>query len=205
MRRLLAGALVVLALVASACGGGDGSASGTTTLTGIDHAAYKLSDVSLTDTDGQPFSLAKDATKPLTLVFFGYTNCPTECPIVMSSLSSAMTRLDDADRQDVDVVFVTTDPSRDTTAVLRKYLDRYDPSFIGLTGKLATIVKLSESMHIYVGAGTKLPSGGYDLTMHDTHVSGVGPNGKATMIWNMNTSPKQFADDIHTLLQKARS
>jgi cytochrome oxidase Cu insertion factor (SCO1/SenC/PrrC family) len=46
-----------------------------------------------------------------------------------------MTRLDDADREQVDVVFVTTDPARDTEPVLRRYLDRFDPAFVGLTGR----------------------------------------------------------------------
>lgn len=203
--RLLVGVLAALTLVTGACGSSQSSAAGSGKLTAIDHAAYPIAPVSLTDTDGKPYVLAKDTTKPLTLVFFGYTHCQTECPIVMSSLSAAMARLDDGDRKDVQVVFVTTDPGRDTTAVLRRYLDRYDPSFLGLTGKLGQIVRLSKSMHIYVGSGQKLPSGGYDVSMHDTHVSGIQKPGKATMLWNMDTSPKQFADDIHTLLQKGRS
>ncbi len=80
----------------------------------------------LTDTDGQPYSLVDDDTKPLTLVFFGYTHCPDICPMVLSNLASALTRLDDDDKSNVQVVFVTTDPSRDTPEVLRHYLDRYN-------------------------------------------------------------------------------
>ncbi|MEP9380881.1 SCO family protein [Nocardioides sp. KR10-350] len=204
MRKLLAGMLTVLALAAAACGSGSGSGN-SAQFTGIEHAPYTLLKASLTDTDGKPYTLAADADKPLTLVFFGYTHCPDLCPLVMQSLSAAMQLLDDADRMDVDVVFVTTDPGRDTTDVLRKYLDRYDPSFVGLTGKLDTIVRLGESMKIFVGSGQKLPSGGYDLTTHDTHVSAVRPNGKATVLWSMDTSPRQFAGDIHTLLQKVRA
>ena len=49
----------------------------------------------------------------------------------MASLASAMTRLDDSDRDQVDVVFVTTDPARDDQQVLRDYLDRYDPASSG--------------------------------------------------------------------------
>ncbi|MEX0427519.1 SCO family protein [Nocardioides sp. DS6] len=205
MKQLLVAVLAALALTLSACGSGAGAASGSTKLTGITHAPYSVAHVSLTDTDAKPYSLASDATKPLTLVFFGYTHCPDLCPLVMQSLSAAMQTLDEGDRKDVDVVFVTTDPGRDTQNVLRRYLDHYDPAFIGLTGKLHTIVKLGESMKIYVGSGQKLPSGGYDLTTHDTHVSAVVPGGKATVLWSMDTSPRQFADDIHTLLQKGRS
>ena len=80
----------------------------------------------LTDTDGQPFSLADDTDKRLTLVFFGYTNCVDICPAVLNHLASAMTRLDDADRDEVDVVLVTSDPEHDTPESLRTYLDRFD-------------------------------------------------------------------------------
>jgi protein SCO1/2 len=168
-------------------------------MTGQEHTPYELSDTALTGTDGEPFSLATDADKPLTLVFYGYTQCPDECPLVMSSLTAALTRLDDADRKKVDVVFVTTDPARDTTKVLEKYLDRYDEDFIGLTGDLKDIVTLAESMRLYIGEADRLPSGGYDLGVHDTHVSAVS-QGQASVVWSMNTSPKQFADDIHRLL-----
>ena len=117
----------------------------------------------------------------------------------MSSLTAALTRLDDADREKVEVVFVTTDPARDSEEVLRKYLDRYDEDFIGLTGDLKDIVTLAESMRLYIGEADRLPSGGYDLGVHDTHVSAVS-QGQASVVWSMNTSPKQFADDIHRLL-----
>lgn len=194
--------LAVVALLMSACGsGGDKPAP----FSGIDHDPYVLAKTTLTDTSGKPYTLATDATKPLTLVFFGYTHCPDECPLAMNTLAAAMLRLDDADRKDVDVVFVTTDPSRDTPQVLRSFLDRYNPAFIGLTGSLDDVIRLSTSMKIPVMAGQKLPSGGRDLAAHDTHVSAVVPGGKATVLWHLGTSPKQFADDIHSLLQKAHA
>ena len=77
---------------------------------------YVVPQTTLTDTDGERYSLAADTDRPLTLVFFGYTHCPDICQVVMSSLASAMTRLDEQDRERVDVVFVTTDPARDDAA-----------------------------------------------------------------------------------------
>ena len=87
------------------------------------------------------YDLATDATKPLTLVFFGYTHCPDICQVVMANIASALTRLDDAQRAQVGMVFVTTDPARDDAATLRAYLDRFDPSLRGLTGDLPEIVR----------------------------------------------------------------
>ncbi|MDH2416655.1 SCO family protein [Nocardioides sp. CER19] len=177
------------------CGSG-----GDTKFTGITHAPYRVSATPLTDTDGSPYSLTKDTTKPLTLVFFGYTHCPDICPMVMSNVASAMTRLDDADRKKVDVVFVTTDPARDTQAVLRGYLDHYDPAFIGLTGDLKTIVDIAKPLAVYVADGSKLPSGGYDLNTHSTQVSAIGSDDTSTVLWDMDTSSAQFAADIQAIL-----
>lgn len=199
MRFLALPVLLVLIGVLTGCGAPGTGQAPASAMTGQEHTPYQLSDTALTDTDGEPFSLATDADKPLTLVFYGYTQCPDECPLVMSSLTAALTRLDDADRKKVEVVFVTTDPARDTTKVLEKYLDRYDEDFIGLTGDLKDIVTLAESMRLYIGEADRLPSGGYDLGVHDTHVSAVS-QGQASVVWSMNTSPKQFADDIHRLL-----
>jgi len=197
VRRALVAALAAGLLTLSACGGGSG---GEVPFTGITHDPYQVPATPLVDTDGSPYSLTKDTTKPLTLVFFGYTHCPDICPMVMSSLASAMTRLDKADRDKVDVVFVTTDPARDTAGALRGYLDHYDPSFIGLTGDLQTIVDVAKPLAVYVSDGTKLPSGGYDLNTHSTQVSAIGSDDTSTVLWDMDTSSAQFAADVQALL-----
>lgn len=201
MRSLALPVLLVLIGVLTGCGAPGTGQKPASAMNGQEHTPYQLSDTALTDTSGEPYSIATDADRPLTLVFYGYTQCPDECPLVMSSLTAALTRLDPAERKQVDVVFVTTDPARDTTEVLEKYLDRYDEDFIGLTGDLKDIVTLAESMRLYVGEADRLPSGGYDLGVHDTHVSAVS-QGQASVVWSMNTSPKQFADDIHHLLEE---
>jgi protein SCO1/2 len=200
LRFLALPVLLVLVAILSGCGAAGTGQAPASAMTGQEHTPYQLSDTTLTDTEGRPFTLAEDVDKPLTLVFYGYTSCPDECPLVMSSLAAALTRLDAADRDKVEVVFVTTDPARDSEKVLRKYLDRYGKDFIGLTGDLKDIVTLAESMRLYIGDADRLPSGGYDLGVHDTHVSAV-TGGEARVVWSMNTSPKQFADDIHHLLE----
>jgi protein SCO1 len=162
---------------------------------------FTVSTQALVDTDGQPYSLATSTDKRLTLVFFGYTNCPDICGTVMGNLASAMTRLDDRDREQVDVVFVTTDPERDTGPVLRRYLDRYDKSFIGLTGPVDEIAAVAKS--VAVGMGQKLPTGGYDVSAHTTQVTGIDSDDQAPIYWSRSTSSAQFAQDIHTLLGKS--
>jgi protein SCO1/2 len=162
---------------------------------------YVVPPAPLTDTAGEPYSLTRDTDKPLTLVFFGYTHCPDICQVVMSSVASALTRLDAADRERVEVAFVTTDPARDTGPVLRGYLDHFDPEFVGLTGDLDRIVDLGKPLAVAVEKGKKLPSGGYDV-VHSTHVSGIGSDDRVSIVWTQGTSAADFASDIHQLLQE---
>jgi protein SCO1 len=155
---------------------------------------YQVPETTLTDTEGKPFSLAGDTDKRLTLVFFGFTNCPDICHTVMGALASAMTRLDDADREQVDVVFVTTDPARDTEQVLRDYLDHLDPSFIGLTGEVDTIVEVGKALAI--GVDTQDPGG------HTTTTMAIDSGDESPVYWGEETSAAQYASDIHSLLEE---
>ena len=198
MRKLAALALAGLLLVAG-CSDDDPEAQFNGRV--LDKP-YDVPDIALTATDGAEFSLASDRDEPLTLVFFGYTHCPDICPMVLGSLSSGLTKLDDADRERVEVVVVTTDPARDTEQVLRDYLDGFDPAWEGLTGELATIRDLAKPLGIYVDDGRQLPSGGYDLGAHGTSVVGIDDSGHASVYWDQDTSPAEFASDIHTLLNE---
>ena len=194
MRRALAAVILPVALLLTACGGGDEELTGA-----VLTEPYVVPTTPLTDTEGAAYSLADDTDKRLTLVFFGYTSCPDICQVVMQTLASAMTRLDDADREQVDVVFVTTDPARDDESVLREYLDRFDPTFVGLTGPLPTIVEVGKDLAVAIEHGEKLPSGGYDVT-HGTAVLGIDSDDEVPIVWTQGTSATQFASDVHQLL-----
>ncbi|MCW2812775.1 MAG: SCO1/SenC [Nocardioides sp.] len=183
---VLAAAALVLPL--AGCGDDDRPFSGTV----LDNP-YTVPETPLTDTDGEPFSLAADTDKRLTMVFFGYVNCVDVCPAVLNHLASAMTRLDDEDREDVDVVLVSSDPKTDTPESLRAYLDRFDSSFIGLDGEFDTIREIGRELA--VGIDEKDPGG------HTTQVMGVDSADTSPVYWGADTSPAQFADDIHTLLE----
>lgn len=190
--------LAAVALLLTACGASDTSEfSGTR----LDHP-YDVPPVTLTETGGTPYSLAKDTDKPLTLVFFGYTHCPDFCPAVMGSIAASMNRLSDDERERVDMVFVTTDPARDDEAALREYLDGYDEDFLGLTGDLPDIVGLGEPLHIYVADGKELATGGYDLGGHTTTTLAIDDTDRAVALWPQGTSAVEYAADIQTLLDE---
>jgi len=161
---------------------------------------FAVSSQQLVDADGGAYSLTADTDARLTLVFFGYTHCPDICGTVLGNLSSALTRLDEKEREQVEVVFVTTDPARDTGDVVRDYLDRYDPGFTGVTGELADIERVAAS--VGVGMGEKLPSGGYEVDAHTTTVTGIDVGDEAPIYWTQTTSPSEFAEDINALLRE---
>jgi len=93
----------------------------------------------LTDTSGAPFDFAVKTQGYVTLLFFGYTHCPDTCPLQTSMIAQALRKLPPGSADKFKVVFVTTDPERDSPQVLRSWLDHYDKRFIGLTGSDAAI------------------------------------------------------------------
>jgi len=202
--------LAVVAFAVAGCGGsGDGGLAVSGVQTGDNHGyhgtwfadPYVVPDMSLPDTSGKDFSLAA-STAPLKVVFFGYSNCPDICQIVMSTIAGAVTRLDPDQQKQVQVVFVTTDPARDTAPVLREYLSRFNPDFLGVTGQLSRIIALGKPLGVYVDKGQKLPSGGYEVD-HSTHVYGVVGD-QARVAWGQGTSPAQMAADIIRLLKSTK-
>ena len=148
-----------------------------------------------------PYSLTADTTRPLTLVFFGYTHCPDICQVVMADIASALARLDAADRERVAVLFVTSDPRRDDEATLRAYLDRFDPAFEGLTGDLARIVKAGKAMGVPIEKGVRLPSGGYEVA-HGTQIVAIDAEDRAPIVWTQGTSASDLAEDLTVLLDQ---
>ena len=200
-------------LVLVGCGGsggtGGGAVSGVSTPdnhgfhgTYLGDTPYRLPTTELTDTDGKPFSLAASRA-PLKIVFFGYSHCPDICQVVMSTIASALIRLDKAQRADVQVSFVTTDPARDTAPVLREYLDRFSSRFVGLTGPLASIETAGRPLHVFLEKGTKLASGGYEVD-HSTYVYGA-LGADTQVIWDQATSPAEMRADIIKLLKQKES
>jgi protein SCO1/2 len=96
-------------------------------------------DFVLTATDGTPFDFRKETEGKIALLFFGYTNCPDICPVHLANIAAALQKLGPEAQQAIQVVFVTTDPARDTPEVVRAWLDKFDRRFVGLTGDSAQV------------------------------------------------------------------
>lgn len=179
------------------------TASGPLRGTDVTSTGWALPDVSLTDTSGAAYSVLHGsaehpATQSLTVVFFGYTNCPDVCTGIIADIASALVRVSADVRADTRVVIITTDPARDTPGVLRAYLDRIDPDFIGLTGDLTTITTVATSVGVPIEDAKVLPSGGYEVS-HGTQVLGFAGDGEAAVVWTSPTPIGDLATDFTTL------
>lgn len=158
---------------------------------------YRMPDLTLRADNGNPFNLIRDTAYPVTLVFFGYTHCPDECPLILNELASAYRQLPPGVRESTQVLFVTTDPRRDTDRVLRTYLARFDPAFLGVTGRLPDILAAAKAMGVAVSGMEPLPGGGYDVG-HSVQVIGFRGNA-APVIWTQGTPVDDIVSDVVAL------
>jgi len=131
-----ASALILLATaVALVAGCGSGTATGADDRDGVMIAEDEARpEFVLTDTAGRPFDFAGETEGYLTLLYFGYTNCPDVCPIHFANIAGALEQVPSEVRERVKVVFVGVDPPRDSPENIRTWLDHFDRDFIGLTG-----------------------------------------------------------------------
>ena len=191
----------LLAVVLAACAGPAANVRPVGSATAHTYGAVELTEpytmppATFTDSEGQPFDLRTGTDKPVVIVFFGYTSCPDICKTTMSDLASALNRVTPETRAKVQVLLITVDPARDTPAVLRSYLARFDPSFIGLTAPLPQTEKVAAAMGVVIDGTTKTPDGGYDVT-HSSQVIGFDSARKGRLVWTQGTSIGDFKDDF---------
>lgn len=127
--------IAIFGFAASALACGDARATALNGLRGVRLSPTRPKpEFTLTSTDGRPFDFKTDTKGFVTLLYFGYTNCPDVCPTHLTNIAAALRRMSPEDQSKVRVVFVTTDPDRDTPERLRQWLNNFDRRFIGLRG-----------------------------------------------------------------------
>jgi len=157
----------------------------------------------LTDTAGAPFDFWNNTLGSVTLLFFGYTNCPVECPVHMSSIGAALKRVpsDIADR--VKLVFVTTDPARDTPVALRRWLDNFDRRFVGLTGTEAALEAAQRATGVPLARKGGPLNGSYSIA-HANFVVAYTKDNLAHVIYPGGVSKDDWIHDLPLLIQGSR-
>ncbi len=164
---------------------------------------YRMPDRTLTDTSGNAYNLTTSPSKPVTLMFFGYSHCPDVCVTVLSDVATALSRMPDASRDQIQLLFVTTDPARDTPRTIRRYLDNFDPDFIGLTGDLSTIMAVAGGVGVDIQGMKKLPGGGYEVG-HSTQVIGFDKEHRGGVLWTPSTPIGDLTADFELLVARQR-
>lgn len=193
------GAALAVALGALACGpsGGMGGYRGVL----LPHALPRP-DFTLTATDGSPYHFAARTRGQLTFLFFGYTNCPDVCPVHMANIAATLTRLTHEDRDRVRVVFVTTDPARDSLPRLRQWLAAFDPTFVGLRGDDSTVARIEAGLHLPPAVREPADSaaaGGYGVG-HAAQVLAFTPDDSLHLVYPFGTRQADWAHDLPLLL-----
>jgi len=148
-------------------------------------------DFALTSQTGQTAHLA-DYRGRYILLFFGYTNCPDECPATMAVLKLVHMDLGDQ-AQRVQVIFISTDPDRDTPQAVGAFVSRFDGSFIGLTGSKPVLAK------VWADYGVTVLDGG---ETHSTYVYLIDPSGDLRLTYASVTQPDDILADLHLLFRK---
>ncbi|MFI1394560.1 SCO family protein [Streptomyces sp. NPDC020681] len=212
-KTMLAATLAVAAgLTLSACSTGSDNATGspvadvsvdtnTKAATVLDRPFTKPNLV-LTDTRGKKYDLREQTKGKPTLIYFGYTHCPDVCPLTMSNIAIAKKQLPKADQDKLQVVFVTTDPERDTPAELAKWLPSAgDSSFTGLTGDFATIQAGARQIGIGIDPPKKEKDGTV-VSMHGAQVIAFSPKTDAGyVLYGEDTSADDYAKDLPKLIR----
>ena len=163
-------------------------------------AGYPLPDQTFTDTSGDGVVPAEDAADGVTLVFFGYSHCPDICNVVLANIASALRGSPESVREATRVLFVTTDPARDTPAVVRDYLDRFDPAFDGLVAPVGTVEQAAKALHVSYERPDG-STGGYQVD-HGTYTTAF-VDGEAAVVWSDTTAVADLRADLRRLARLA--
>jgi len=151
----------------------------------------------LTDQDGQPVTAA-DYRHDLVLLYFGYTRCPDECPTTLTTLANALHTLG-PEAAHVRVLFVTVDPHRDTTDVLKRYVGNFGPEFVGLRPDPQALTDLSKRYRIAYHYEKPDKYGNYEVD-HSSAVFIFDGDGRARLLALSDNTAQQVASDLRRLL-----
>ena len=157
---------------------------------------------------GGPFTLEDSAGKPVSdrdfrgkymLVYFGYTFCPDVCPTTLNEVADALDHLG-TKANDLQPIFITVDPQRDTPAVVKQYTAAFSPKLIGLTGTPEQIAAVAKAYRVYYAEHRTGP-GPNDYSMdHSSILYLMGPDGKFIAPVRADESGKDMAADIGKLM-----
>lgn len=158
----------------------------------------------LTDTSGAPFDFWQETHGHVTLLFFGYASCPDQCPLHVSNIASGLKKLPAAVADQITLVFVTTDPGRDTPKVMRGWLDQFDKHFIGLTGTQAAIDSAERAAGVPLATRAGRADGS-DAVAHANFVVAYTKDNLAHVIYPGGVTQDDWLHDLPQLVRETWS
>ena len=164
--------------------------------TDITGAAFAR-DFKLTDHNGHTRTLA-DFKGKVVAIFFGYTHCPDVCPTTLSDFAAALQMLG-AQAAQVQVIFVTVDPQRDTPDMLKQFVPAFDPSFLGMFTDAESLRQLAKEYKV-VYQKTSVKGADDYLIDHSAGTYVYDPQGRLRLLMPYGSSPDAIAQDLKTLL-----
>jgi protein SCO1/2 len=163
-------------------------------MTGADYAK----DFKLTDQNGQVRSL-KDFQGKVVVVFFGYTQCPDVCPTTLGEMAQVK-KLLGPQGDKLQVLFVTVDPERDTTQVLKAYMANFDPSFLALRGTPEELAAVAKDYKVYYKKSAGKTPTSYSMD-HSAASYVYDTQGRLRLYTRYGSGAQALASDIQMLLK----
>lgn len=159
-------------------------------------------DFSLTDHNGKAVKLSDFRGKAVYL-FFGFTRCPDVCPTTLLELKKLVERLDDSQRNRVQVLLVSVDPERDTLANLRGYATAFHPSFLGLRGSLTETAQVASNFGVAYQK-TEIKSATEYNVSHTASTFLVDPKGQLRLIYGYGRAAQTdlMLEDLNWILRQ---
>ena len=195
-RRLWVAALLAATVHLAACDRIFPAGKGT--FNGVDVTGGDMGgELRLTDHNGKPRTMADFHGKVVVLIF-GYTQCPDVCPTTLADMASALRQLG-GDARDVQVLFVTVDPKRDTPELLRQYVPAFYPDFLGLHGDAAAVARVMKDFHVYAAERPGKTAESYTVD-HSSQIFAFDRNGKVRLLMTPGMTPSAMASDLKVLL-----
>lgn len=162
--------------------------------------ARKLPAFGLTDHNRQAFN-NRSLQGKWTLMFFGYTHCPDICPDTLQVLADTMRQIDnEAIRQQLQIVFISVDPERDTLDAMKAYVGYFNPAFLSATADIDQVNVLTEALGILHYIVKTEDTDRYEVA-HSAVIPLIDPEGRYTAIFNAPHDSEMIASDLKRLIQ----
>jgi len=135
------------------------------------------------------------------LLFFGYTSCPDVCPTTLAELKQALEKLDEEDAKQVQVLFVTVDPERDTPERVQEYVNHFNTDFIGLSGAESELAEVWQDYGVFRENVEGNSAAGY-LVDHTARLTLIDRNGNLRLSYAFDTPVDNIVHDLKLLLKE---